>query len=83
MFHRRFGYVTSVHFLALMMKKLRYKYYNKQITTRGKGNVQSHDQKESKLKSKINANSGAHTLSHDKIIRSPFNKNNIATNKSK
>ena len=83
MFQRRFGYVTSVHFLALMMKELRYKYYNKQIRIRGNGNVQSHDQKESKLNSKINANSGAHTLSHDKIIKSPLNKNNIATNKSK
>ena len=28
-------------------------------------------------------NSGAHTLKHDKIIKSPFNKNNIATSKSK
>ena len=32
-----------------MMKKLNYKYYNKQITTRDNGNVQSHDKEESKL----------------------------------
>ena len=27
-------------------------------------------------------NSGAHTLTHDQIIKSPFNKNNIATIKT-
>ena len=47
------------------MKKLSYKYYDKRITTRDKGNVQSHDKEESKLNSTINANSGAHTLTHD------------------
>ena len=46
-------------------EKLSYKYYNKQITTRDNGNVQSHDKEESKLNSTINANSGAHTLTHD------------------
>ena len=65
------------------MQKLRYKYYNKRITTRDNGNVQFHDQEESKLNSTININSGGHTLTHDKIIKSPFNKNNIATIKSK
>ena len=35
-------------------KKLSYKYYNKQITTRDNGNLQSHDQEESKLNSTIN-----------------------------
>ena len=69
-----------------MMKKLSYK-YNKRITTRDNGNVQSHDKEESKLNSTINANSGAHTLTHDKIIKknnkkSPFNKDNIATIKT-
>ena len=54
-----------MHFQALMMKKLSYKDYNKQFTTRDIGNVQSHDQEESKLNSTINANSGAHTLTHD------------------
>ena len=44
------------------MKKIRYKCYNKRITTRDNGNVQSHDQEESKLNSTNNANSGAHTL---------------------
>ena len=42
-----------------------YKYYNKRIATRGNGNVQSHDQEESKFYSTINVNSGAHTLTHD------------------
>ena len=46
-----------------MMKKLSYK-YNKRITTRDNGNVQSHD-KETKLNSTITVNSGAHTLTHD------------------
>ena len=50
-------------------EKLSYKYYNKRITTRDNGNVQSHDQEESKLNSTINANSGAHTLTHDKMIK--------------
>ena len=42
-----------------------YKYYNKRITTRDNGKVQSHDKEESKLNSTITANSGAHTLAHD------------------
>ena len=44
-----------------MMKKLSYKYYNKRITNRDNGNVQSHDKEEGKLNSTITANSGAHT----------------------
>ena len=54
-----------------MMRKVRYKYYNKPITTRNNSNVQSHNQ-ESKLNSTINAYSDAHTLTYDKIL-SPFN----------
>ena len=46
-------------------EKLSYKYYNKRITTRDNGKVQSHDKGESKLNSTITANSGAHTLTHD------------------
>ena len=46
-------------------EKLSYKYYNKRITTRDNGNVQSHDKEESKLNSTITTNSGAHTLTHD------------------
>ena len=65
-----------------MMKKLWYKYYNRRITTRDNYNIQSHDQEESKLNSTINADSGAHTLTHDKIIKTPFNKNNAATTKN-
>ena len=52
-------------FQSLMMKKLSYKDYNKRITTCDNSNVQSHDQEESKLKSTINASSGAHTLTYD------------------
>ena len=45
-------------------EKLSYKYYNKRITTRDNGKVQSHDKEESKLNSTITANSGAHTLTY-------------------
>ena len=48
-----------------------YKYYNERTTTRDDGNVQSHDQEQSKLNITINVNS-AQTRTHDKIIRSPF-----------
>ena len=66
-----------------MIKKLSYKYYSKPITTRDNGNVQSHDQEESKLNSIIKANCGAHTVTHDKIItKSPFSKNNVTTIKT-
>ena len=40
-----------------MIKKLR---YNKRITTRDNGNVQSHDHEESKWNSTISSSSGAH-----------------------
>ena len=46
-------------------EKFSYKYYNKRITTRDNGNVQSHDKEESKLNSTIFANSGAHALTHE------------------
>ena len=52
-----------------MMKKLSYKDYSKWITTLDNGNVQSHDKEESKSNSTISANSGAHTLTHDQIIK--------------
>ena len=58
-------HISSVHFQALMVKKLSYKYYNNQITTRDSGNVQSQHKEESKLNSTINTNSGACTLTHD------------------
>ena len=48
-----------------MVKKLSFKYYNKQIKTRDNGSFQSHDQEESKLNSTIKANSDTHTLTHD------------------
>ena len=48
-----------------MMKKLSCKNYNKRIATRDYDNAQSHDQQESKLNTAINANSGAHTLTHE------------------
>ena len=59
------------------MKKWRCKYYNKGITTRDNGNVQNHDQEESKLNSAIIAISGAHTVTDS------FNKNIAAAVKSK
>ena len=65
-----------------MMNQLRYKYYNKRITTCDNGNIQSHGQG-SKMNSTVNANSGAHTLTHGKIIKSPFNKITVATIKRK
>ena len=37
-----------------MLKKLSYKYYNKQTITHDNGNVQSYDKEESKLTSTIN-----------------------------
>ena len=49
------------------MQKLRYKHYNKQITTRDNDNVQFHDQKESKLNRTINVNKCAHTLTYEKL----------------
>ena len=53
----------------LISKKSKCKYYNKLMTTRENGNFQFHNKEESKLNSTINANSGAHTLTHDKIIK--------------
>ena len=51
-----------------MMKKLKYKNYNWQITTCDNCNVQFYNQEESKLNSTNNANCGAYTLTHDLII---------------
>ena len=48
-------------------EKIKAQYYNKGIRTRENGNVQSHDQEESRLNSAISGNSGAHTLTHYKI----------------
>ena len=62
-----------------MMTKLRYKCYNKQITTCDSGNVQSHDQKEIKLNSTINKNNVAHNHTHNKIIKNTLNMLNTAT----
>ena len=52
-----------------MIKKLSYKDYDERITICDNGNFQSHDKKESKSNSTVNANSGAHTLTHDQIIK--------------
>ena len=82
LFQRRFRRVSSVHFQALIMQKLSSKYFIKRITTHDNGNAQSHYKVKSKLNNTIIANSDAHTLTHDKIIKSPFNKNNIATIKT-
>ena len=55
-----------------MTKKLSYKDYNKRITAHENDNIQSHYQEGSKLNSAINANSGAHTLTHDYIIKKVY-----------
>ena len=65
-----------------MMEKLSCKYYDQRITSRDNDNAHSHDQEVSKLNSTIKTNSGADTLTHKKIIKSLFNKNNRATIKS-
>ena len=46
------------------------------------GKVQSHNHQENNLNSSINVNIGAHTLTNDKIVKNPFNKNNVAIIKS-
>ena len=65
------------------MQNLRCKFCNKRITTHDNRNVQFRDQEESKLNSTINVNKIAHILTHDKIINSSFNKNDVGTIKSK
>ena len=68
-FQQRFGRVSSIHFQTLLMKKLRYKYFNKLIRTCDNGNGQSHhDQEESSSNSTINLNSGAHCTKNEEII---------------
>ena len=58
-------------------------YYNKQFIDRDNDNVLTHDQQKRKFSSTIIANSGAHTLTDDKIIRSPSNKKNVVAVKNK
>ena len=53
------------------------------MATLDNGNVQSHDQEESKLNNTIIANSGDDPLIDDKIMKSSFNMNNVATIKNK
>ena len=64
------------------MKDLWGKHYKKWIKIRDNGNVQTYDQEESKLNSTINTKSGAQTLTNDKIIKNPSNKNDAAAIKS-
>ena len=52
-----------------LKRVLSYKVYNKRITTRDNGNVESHDKEESTSNSTINTNSGAHIVTHDQIIK--------------
>ena len=65
-----------------MIKKSEYKYYNKRIITRDNGHVHPHEQEKSKLNNAIITKSGAHMLTIDKVIKSPFNQNNKATIKN-
>ena len=64
-------------------EKNRYKYYNKWITIRDNGNVQSHDQEETKLSNTCKTNSCFHAVTDDKIMKTPFDKNDVATIKAK
>ena len=78
----RFGRVSSSQvspFQSLKKKKSTEKYYNKHISTQDNGNVQTHDQEDSKLNSNIIVSSGAYALTGDKIIKSSFNKSNKPT----
>ena len=66
------------HYTTALQNK--YTYYN--ITACDNGNIQFHDQEESKLNNTTNANSFAHKLTRCKIMKRPFNQNNISTIKS-
>ena len=63
-------------------EKISYKYHNKQLTIHSKSNVQSYDQKESKLSSTIIVKNGVRTPKDVKIIKNNFNKNNVASIKT-
>ena len=56
LFQRHSGRVSSVHFQALIIKRVKLPVLHKRIATRDNGNVQSHDQEESKLNCTITAN---------------------------
>ena len=58
------------------MKMLRCQNCNEGITTLDNGKAQSQE-------NTINANSGAHTLTNDKMIKNSLNKKNAATTNSK
>ena len=64
-------------------EKVLKKYCNKHSTTRDNDNVQSHEEKESKLNSTIITSNGAYSLIGDKIMRYPFNESNVANIKNK
>ena len=64
----------SSHFSDVFLQPI----FNR-IKTHDNSNVQYHHEEESKSNSTITANSGAHTLTRDQIIKSPYNKNNTAT----
>ena len=55
-FLRRFGRSSFVHFQALMMKKLRYKYYNKRVTTRDNDNALTHDKITKSIQQQLRSN---------------------------
>ena len=64
----------SSHFSDVFLQPI----FNR-ITTHDNSNVQYHHKEENKSNSTITANSGAHALTRDQIIKSPYNKNNAAT----
>ena len=55
-FLRRFGRSSFVHFQALMMKKSRYKYSNKRVTTRDNDNALTHDKITKSIQQQLRSN---------------------------
>ena len=64
-------------FSSINNEKIKVKYCKKRIANRENDDVESHNQEESKLNSTTIVNSSA------RIIKNPFNKNNVATVKNK
>ena len=72
---QRFERISSTHFQAFTMKKNKVKVLQYANQIHGNDNAPSHEQEVSD----IITNSGVHKLIDDKIIKSPFNKNSVAT----
>ena len=53
-------------------KKFRFEYYIKRIAVLDNGNIQFHDQEQSKFNCIVITNNGAHTLIDDEITKKVF-----------